>query len=59
MSRDVLLLRVRHTNDNGIRRLVKPLFALFSMPRIGDTDGNVPSLLFPNTFAPTASDTTS
>ena len=59
MSHDVLPLRVRHTADIGIRRLVGRLFALLSMYPIGDTADSVPSLLCPNIFAPTASDTIS
>jgi hypothetical protein len=59
MSRDVPLLQARDTDGIGIQRLVKRLFALFSTHRIGDTGDNVLSLLFPNTFAPTASDTIS
>ena len=57
--RDGPLLRVPHTDDIGIQQLVKRISVLLSMHRIGDTDGSVPSLLFPNTFAPTASDTIS
>ena len=56
-SRDALLLRVRHTDGIGIQQFVKRLFALLSTHRIGDTGDNVPSLLSPNIFAPTASDT--
>ena len=52
-------LRMHHTVGIGIRRLVRQISALLSTYPIGDTDGNVPSLLFPNTFAPTASDTIS
>ena len=59
MSRGVPQLRVRHTDGFGIQRLVKLLSALLFMHRIGDTDGSVPLLLSPNTFAPSASDTTS
>ena len=59
MSHDELLLQVRHTDGIGIPRLVKWLFALFSTHPIGDTADSVPSLLFPNTFVPTASDTIS
>ena len=53
MSRDVLLLRVRHTDGIGIQRLVKQISVLLSTHPIGDTVGSVPSLLFPNTSAPT------
>ena len=52
-------LRVRHTADIGILRLVKRFFVLFSTHRIGGTVDSVPSLLCPNTSAPTASDTIS
>ena len=38
---------------------VKQIFASLSTHPIGDTDGSVPLPLFPNTFAPTASDTIS
>ena len=58
-SRGAPRLRVRHTDGIGIQRLVKQFFALFSKHQIGDTGDNVLSLLFPNTFAPIASDTIS
>ena len=43
--------------DMGKRR--KQISALLSTHPIGDTTDSVPLLLFANTFAPTASDTTS
>ena len=58
-SHGVPQLQVRHIDDIGIQPLVKQISALLSTHPIGDTDGSVPSLLCPNTFAPTASDTIS